>query len=168
MSKKYLLHDLDESEVVGVLKELSDDIFVFPAKPDVRECRGCFGCWIKTPGECITKDRCSIVPKVMAESDEMIIFSRLVYGGFSPSVKGVLDRSIGYMMPYFRIVNNEMHHTKRYDHSFKLTVHFYGDQISEREKELSRKVIAGNALNLGASGHQVFFHKSLQELGEVI
>jgi hypothetical protein len=29
---------------------------VFLARKEIKPCRGCFGCWLKTPGECVIKD----------------------------------------------------------------------------------------------------------------
>jgi multimeric flavodoxin WrbA len=38
---------------------------------------------------------------MMPRQDEVIIISKLTFGGLSPDVKAVLDRSIGYMLPSY-------------------------------------------------------------------
>lgn len=104
----------------------------------------------------------------MPAHDEVIIISRLVFGGLSPDVKAVIDRSIGFILPFFRIVNGEMHHVKRYDKSPDLRYIFYGSDLKEKEKDTARKLIAGNALNFGAENYAVSFHSSFQEIMEVL
>lgn len=159
---KFIIHDLEEEEAKQLL--LPKDAHIFAAKPPVKHCIGCFGCWLKSPGTCVIPDRCGRAPQILAKSEEMIIISRIVYGGYSPDIKAVLDRSIGYTMPYFRIVNGEMHHTMRYENPFKLTVHFYGESIGEKEAEIARRLVPANAINLGAESHNVFFHSSLNDI----
>lgn len=166
MRKQLLLHDLSEALVTS-LSPVPQGARVFAADPAVHHCVGCFGCWIKTPGCCVIKDRAQILPALLAESDQLIIVSRLVYGGFSPKIKAAMDRSIGYIMPFFRFVNNEMHHTMRYDNPFQLTVHFYGDSTKEQQS-IARQLIPANAVNLGAGSHHVFFHDTAKTAWEAI
>ena len=84
---------------------------MYPARP----CIGCFGCWIKTPGSCVLPDSYQEMGKLLSRTSELILISRCCYGGYSPYVKNVLDRSIGYIQPFFRIVHGEMHHVMRHD-----------------------------------------------------
>lgn len=168
MRKQLLIHDLGEAQLASVVGDAPEGLRIFKASPAVHHCIGCFHCWIKTPGECVIRDRCTVTPGMLAASDEMIIVSRNVYGGFSPDVKAVLDRSIGYILPYFRTVGGEMHHVMRYDNPFALHVHFYGEDITAAEQRLAQKLIAANAINLGAGSHRVAFHKTPQEIREVL
>lgn len=165
-NSRFFIHDLTGQEVDTYLGNLPPDFLTFAAKPRVKHCIGCFGCWIKTPGICVIKDRTQETPALLAKSNEMIIISRILYGGFSPEVKSVLDRSIGYMMPYFRIINNEMHHTMRYKNPFKLNIYFYGADIEEEEKKIALKLAAANAVNLGTGNHEVKFHHSFEHIRE--
>lgn len=166
--KKMLIHDLEEGQFASILPQLPDGLQVLQASPAVHYCVGCFGCWIQTPAECVIRDRCRATPEMLAASKEMILISRNLYGGFSPDMKAVLDRSIGYVMPYFRIVGGEMHHTMRYDNPFALTVHFYGAEVSKAQQDIARKLVAANAVNLGAGSHSVAFHKRFEEIKEVL
>jgi len=165
---RLLIHDLDEKDERQLKYAVPESVILFSAKPRVKPCVGCFGCWIKTPGRCVIKDRCWDSPAMMAAGRELILVSRNVYGGFSPEVKAVLDRSIGYMMPFFRYVGSEMHHTARYDNPLTLTAHFYGEGISEGERGIARRLVKANAVNLGAEGCQVCFHDSLPHLKEAL
>lgn len=104
-------------------------------------CTGCFGCWLKTPGKCVIKDGFDGLGGIWGKCDEAIIISRCVYGGFSPFVKNIFDRSISYVHPDFRCRNGEMHHRRRYENVIECSVHFYGD-TTERERETARKVVS--------------------------
>lgn len=168
MSKRLLIHDMQETQIDELKKYLSEDVTVFAASPAVKHCIGCFNCWVKTPGKCIIADRCDRIPMLLAESSEMIIVSRLRYGGYSPDIKAVLDRSIGYIMPYFRIIDNEMHHTMRYQNPFLFTVYFYGESISEREKQIAKQLVEANRINLGAGSCRVIFESTINQVKEVI
>lgn len=168
MKYRFLLHDLHEEDASKILGELPRDVIVFPAKPRVRHCVGCFGCWVKTPGKCVIADRCVGTPAMLAASNKMILISRNVYGGFSPEVKAVLDRSIGYAMPFFRFVGGEMHHTMRYPDSLTITAHFYGDAISETERGIARRLVKANLVNLGGASCQIRFHDSPDHLKEAV
>ncbi len=165
MKYRFLIHDLDEDQAQEVLGRLPEDVIVFAAKPRIKHCVGCFGCWVKTPGKCVIHDRCEDTPAMLAASREMIFISRNVYGGFSPEVKAVLDRSIGYNMPFFRILEGEMHHTMRYKDTFQVTAHFYGD-ISPKEQAIARELVQANGVNYGAESCSVYFYGSLAGLKE--
>ena len=140
----------------------------FSANPIVKPCGGCFGCWIKTPGKCVINDRCADIPSHIAQCDEMVYISPVVYGGYSENIKAVIDRSIPYILPYFRIVNGEMHHKMRYKKQLKITACFYGECDSE-ERQLAMSIVKANAINFGATSHDVVFYNTIEELkGEIL
>ena len=80
-------------------------------------------------------------------------------------MKNVLDRSIPYLYPYFKIKNGEMHHKQRYDKILKLKVGFYGECISEDEKRTAEELVRANAVNLYAQVQGIRFVKTPDELG---
>lgn len=140
----------------------NDDI-LFCANPIVKPCMGCFGCWIKTPGRCVINDRCSDIPSYIAKCDEVILISPILFGCYSDSIKAVIDRSVPYILPYFRIVGGEMHHKMRYKHSFKLKVLFYGEYDVE-ERQIAESLVHANAMNFGAKNSEVKFFDGIGEL----
>ena len=167
MKEKLILHDLSE-ELAERLPADSADCTVFSAVPIVRSCIGCFGCWIKTPGRCVIKDRAYEFPELIAAHNELIIVSRIVFGGMSPEVKAVMDRSIGYMLPFFRIVRGEMHHVQRYEKGPEMKYIFYGEDIPQKEKEIAEKLIVANAANFDAKIFSAVFCSSPDEAAEVL
>ena len=117
---KLIIHDLDEEEFKNIFSEPDEDVVLIGNSGEILNCIGCFGCWIKTPGKCIIRDQYGDMGELLARCEEARIISRCCYGGYSPFVKNVLDRSIPYLHPYFKIKNGEMHHKQRYDKILKL------------------------------------------------
>ncbi|MBE6759701.1 MAG: flavodoxin family protein [Ruminococcaceae bacterium] len=146
--------------------QLPTDCKVVTATEERAHCVGCFGCWVKTPGECVIKDDISRHGTDMAQCDRLVIVSRCVYGGYSPAVKRVMDRSIPYIHPYFTTVDGEMHHRRRYDHTFDIRVHFYGD-ITEGERQTAQKLVEANRVNIYGRSVRVCFHDTPEQIGEV-
>lgn len=105
----------------------------------------------------------------LSKCNEVIIISKCCYGGFSPFVKNVLDRSISYVHPYFVIKNGEMHHRRRYQNNLDLHVWFYGENITEKEKLTAQKLVKANAINLDCNESKVTFIRSIKEMeGQVL
>lgn len=161
---KLLIHDLKEEQLKEILPSAMDNIMIVSNDGTIRNCIGCFGCWIKTPGACVIRDKYGDMGQSMSKCDEVIIISECFYGGFSPFIKNVLDRSISYIHPYFTIRSGEMHHRSRYDKPFDLKIWFYGKDITEQEKQTAKKLIQANGINLNCSGERVTF---VQEITEV-
>jgi len=166
--RKLILHDLEAEEAALYLPGGSGNITLFPAYPVIHDCIGCFGCWIKTPGQCVIDDRGREFGKLIPEHDAFVIVSKCVYGSLSPDVKLMLERNIFVSLPFFHIVNGEMHHEPRYSRMPSLSYHFYGSDIMATEKETAKKLIAANALNLYAPEYSVSFHSSISDIKEAL
>ncbi len=82
---------------------------------DIKSCTGCWGCWVKTPGECTTPDNSIEVRRAIINSDWLIFASPLIMGFTSALLKIMQDKIIPLVHPYIELVNNECHHEKRYD-----------------------------------------------------
>lgn len=163
---KLLIHDLceeDSRELVG--NEVN--VKVICDKGTIHTCIGCFGCWIKTPGRCVIDDEFSNMGEYISKCDEVIIISKCFYGGYSPFIKNVMDRSISYVHPYFEIRNNELHHRKRYDNHFELSVYFYGEDITEKEKATAEKLVKANSINLMCKIKNLAFLKDIKSINEL-
>lgn len=81
---------------------------------DIKQCSGCWNCWIKTPGKCTTKDDVEQILKSVIDSD-LVIFASPVIAGFTSSIlKKVSDRMVSLVHPYIEIREKECHHKKRY------------------------------------------------------
>lgn len=129
----------------------------------IKNCIGCYGCWVKTPGQCVIKDEYQQMGALLSEADRVMIFSRCLLGGYSPFIKNVLDRSISYLLPFFKAKGKETHHQQRYPAQFALEVHFYGENLSDREKSVAEKLVQANAVNFDASSVRVTFSEKAEE-----
>ena len=121
--------------------------------------------WVlgKNPRVCVIKDKYQNMGELLSKADEVIIVSRCFYGGFSPFVKNVMDRSISYVHPYFEIRNGEMHHKPRYDHHIAMNVWFYGENITDQEKRTAEELIKANSINLGCNFTGVRYIEDLSD-----
>ena len=135
-------------------------------KPDkeMKSCIGCFGCWIKTPGKCVIHDGYENTGILLGKCSELILISRCAYGSVSPFIKMVMDRAISYIHPDFVIRKGEMHHKRRYDNVIQLTAYFYGENITDIEKETARNLMEANADNYDGMVKSVQFYQSVKEL----
>ncbi len=131
-------------------------------------CTGCFGCWVKTPGKCVIPDGGECVGVGLSHCNELLLISRCCYGSVSPFVKAVLDRAISYLHPDFVIRDGEMHHKRRYQNRLTVSAYFYGENITEAEKETARGLIAANAVNYDGTVGEIRFFESAEGLEKVI
>jgi multimeric flavodoxin WrbA len=161
---KIIIHDLKEEEFKDLSIIGQDDALIISDDGTIHNCIGCFGCWIKTPGTCVIKDKYQNLGEHFSKCDEIIIISKCLYGGFSFFVKNVMDRSISYNHPYFVIRNEEMHHRRRYNNNIDLSVYFYGDNITESEKQTAEKLIKANSINLDCSVKIIKFVNNIKEI----
>ncbi|RQD68625.1 MAG: flavodoxin family protein [Tindallia sp. MSAO_Bac2] len=160
---KMLIHDLEEEYLLQLL-EKRKDIMITSNNTPIQRCIGCFGCWVKTPAYCVLKDEYSDLAPRIAACNEVILISRCTYGGYSPFVKNVLDRSIGYIHPDFTIRKGEMHHKSRYPQQLNMTAHFYGEDLTPEEKKTATDLVQANGLNLNTEKKQVFFYQQPDEM----
>lgn len=165
MKSRLILHDLPPKTAAEDLSDAKGTPFW--ASQTFSHCMGCFGCWLKTPGKCVLKDEASQLAVLMPEHEELVIISRLTYGGLSGDVKAVLDRSIGFMLPFFRLIDGASRHQKRYEGALSLRYLFYGAG-SEEEQKTARTLTEANAKNLAAKHWEAAFFEHPHEIGEVL
>lgn len=127
-----LIHDLNEEEW-NEISETYKGWEIISDNGTIKPCIGCFGCWLKEPGECVIKDGYEKMGALIHKAEEITVISTYTYGGFGSFVKNVIDRSIGWVLPYFEINHGEMHHKKRYPEDKPITFIFRG-QFSETDK----------------------------------
>lgn len=152
------------SDVESNRLNLKEDDVVIENNGKIHHCIGCFGCWVKTPGRCVIKDDYSMIGEKLSKCNEVIIVSECTYGSYSPFVKNVLDRAISYIHPDFVIRNGEMHHKRRYDNVIDMKVYFYGNAITDKEKETARSLVAAHAVNYDGTVKEVVFLNSIEKL----
>jgi multimeric flavodoxin WrbA len=82
---------------------------------DIRPCTGCFGCWTRTPGQCVIADDARAVAAQVVASDLYAVVSPVAFGSFGSLAKSVQDRLICLVLPHFTMIDGEVHHRRRYE-----------------------------------------------------
>ena len=118
---------------------------------NIKPCRGCFGCWVKTPGLCFARDDMDRIMPHLAQSDWMVWVTPIAFGGYGYHLKKALDRSIPILLPFLVRIGGEIHHSMRYDHGERrldvLGVLPGADPEGER---IFHSLVVRNALNVHA------------------
>jgi multimeric flavodoxin WrbA len=116
---------------------------------EIRSCAGCFGCWVKTPGECVLRDDGARMCREVVRSDLVLFASPLIMGFVSAQLKICLDRLIPLVHPYITLVNGECHHRVRYEHYPLTGLLLQKDGTDTREDlDITAAILARTALNL--------------------
>ena len=123
---------------------------------DISKCTGCFGCWVKTPGVCVSHSAARAVAKRFIASNLMILLTPVTFGGYSTELKKALDHVIPVLLPYFRTVDGDTRHKMRYETYPDLLAVGVVDAegaAAEDQAETFRDLVARNALNLTPRTH---------------
>lgn len=87
---------------------------VFLVEKNIRHCRGCYVCWVKTPGRCIIEDDVADLIASMASADVIVLATPLYVDNVSGIMKQFLDRLIPSADPHFyKDENGESKHVLR-------------------------------------------------------
>lgn len=156
-----IIHDLNSKDLKKF--NFNEDDKLISSLECEHNCVGCFSCWVKHPKKCFICDGFDNMAEYLKDSSELILISKCRYGCYSSSVKKVLERCIGYVLPYFTIRDNEIHHANRYEKKLKLSTYFYGD-IDDEDKIALEKLVKANAINLNAYKYNITCVDNVKEL----
>jgi multimeric flavodoxin WrbA len=117
---------------------------------NIKPCRGCFSCWVKTPGRCVIgDDDQEAILRATAASDLVIWLTPITFGGYAPELKKALDRIIPILLPFFSKVRGETHHPLRYPRQHRLLAIGTQKQEDADSESVFRRLVERNALNMG-------------------
>lgn len=120
-------------------------------------CRGCFRCWVKTPGVCVLDDSGRDVARMVISSDLTVFLTPVTFGGYSSELKKAVDRLIPLISPYFMKIDGEVHHRPRY-RRYPRIIAFGGLPHQDSEvQRLFETVVRRNAINMHCPAHNVGF-----------
>lgn len=164
-----LVHDLDKENKIQVESLMPENSKIFSKDIDnIHPCLGCFKCWLKTPGKCIINDSYTEMPKYIKQADKMLFITEVRYGSYSPYIKRVIERSIGFLLPFFRLVNGEIHHSIRYDKVLELIFIGYSPSITSEEEKTFIDLVKANAVNFGVEKYNSFITKDITQITEIL
>lgn len=116
---------------------------------DIRQCTGCFACWLKTPGRCVLPDLYEKVLRAYLRSDLAVLASPLVLGFTSALLKRATDRIVPVALPHIDGSSGECRHYPRYEHAPTLGVLYEPEADTDAEDleilELLWRRLARNA-----------------------
>ncbi|ABX41374.1 hypothetical protein [Lachnoclostridium phytofermentans] len=92
----------------------NEEVVVISDDGTIKDCIGCFGCWLKPPGLCVLKDNYQTMGALLGATSSLLIISKCTYGTYSPFIRNVLDRSLPYIHPDFTKREGEIHHKLRF------------------------------------------------------
>lgn len=146
-----LLCNRAAAAIMSVMKARDWQVKAFAlAGMDIKPCRGCFSCWVKTPGHCvITDDDQEAILRATAASDLVIWLTPITFGGYSPELKKALDRIIPVLLPFFMKIRGETHHPLRYPRRRHLLAVGTQKQEDADSENVFRRLALRNALNMG-------------------
>ena len=128
----------------------------------VAACQGCFDCWVRTPGQCKIDDYGRDVARKMVQSNLIIHFSPIIFGGYSSELKKVLDRFIPTILPFFTKRSGETHHKYRYKNRGSIIAVGVMDKPDEEKEAIFKELVYRNSLNMGAPVHEVIIYNKTQ------
>lgn len=113
-------------------------------------CVGCFGCWVKTPGECVHKDAGREVAERAERADLLVYLTRVTFGGYSSQLKRALDHIIPVLLPYLVQEGPDTRHPLRYGRRQDLLAVGVvpGGEADGGEAQTFRRLVERNTLNL--------------------
>lgn len=121
------------------------------AELDVRACTGCFGCWVRTPGECVIADDARSLAAAVIAADVFAVVTPVRFGSYGSVAKSALDRMIPLITPLFTMIDGETHHVARYPrfpHYVALGTSGLSDESALAEEAAAFGRLAGrNAIN---------------------
>lgn len=157
MKKTLILNGLPTSHGAGegvraqLLNELRDrewEIREFVLRDEkIAYCVGCFGCWLKTPGQCLVDDAGRTVARALVQSDLVIYLTPVTFGGYSSDLKKALDRIVPIVSPFFTKIGGETHHVKRYDRYPKMLALGLLTKADDESATTFTSLLARNAIN---------------------
>jgi multimeric flavodoxin WrbA len=137
--------------VMAILKAKGWGVKAFAlASMAIKPCRGCFSCWVKTPGRCVIEDDDQeVILRAWAETDLIAFLTPITFGGYAPELKKALDRIIPVLLPFFISVRGETHHPQRYPRQRRLLAIGTQKQEDADSESIFRHLVERNALNMG-------------------
>jgi multimeric flavodoxin WrbA len=119
---------------------------------EIADCTGCFGCWTRTPGQCVIPDDAVKVAYEFSTSDLVVFLTPVTFGGYSYHLKKALDRSICSHLPFFRRVHGEVHHVRRYEIAQRLVMIGLLPGRDEEAQKVFAQLVERNSFNMQPVG----------------
>jgi multimeric flavodoxin WrbA len=119
----------------------------------IGNCRGDFFCWLKSPGKCHVADDHHEISRNYMESDLVIFLTPITFGGYSPTLKKMVDRQIQNTLPFFTTIDGEIHHQKRYENYPDVLIIGWLNEPNAQAEFIFRNLAWRNSINFYAKSY---------------
>ena len=114
---------------------------------DLRQCSGCFDCWLKTPGDCATRDQHGQLLRAYLAADVAVLASPLVLG-----FKRSIEKLLPILLPYVDASSGECRHFPRYSKVPRLAVLYQEESdTADEDRAVTREIWSRMARNANSS-----------------
>ena len=164
--------DLAYQSVLDELKQLESEIDTYILhETKIASCLGCFKCWTKTPGICVSDDAGREIAMKVMQSDLVIWLTPVTFGGYSSELKKALDRIIPDLLPFFSKVKGEIRHKQRYDRFPGIAIIGVLPEPDEASGGIFRSLVERNSKNFYLSpfyGEIIFSSQTPGQIKETV
>lgn len=138
---KTTVYDSLYTQVIRILEQKGYSVTEREAGKSLNACIGCFGCWVKTPGECVIQDTMAEINRLYVNSDVVVFLSPVVFGQQSANMKNVFDRLLPRLLPFFiRKADGSTGHPFRYNKDPKQFIIGYGSNLEDADIQLFKNI----------------------------
>ncbi len=114
----------------------------------LRHCVGCWGCWVKTPGECVARDASLEMDRAVINADFVLWAAPLKMGFPAELLKMALDKHLPLIHPYMEVAYGESHHLRRYKRYPRVGLLLEKETMTdERDLQIVRDILCRTAIN---------------------
>jgi multimeric flavodoxin WrbA len=114
----------------------------------LRYCVGCWGCWVKTPGQCVSEDASLEMDRAVINADFVLWAAPLKMGFPAELLKMALDKHLPLIHPYMEVAYGEAHHLKRYKHYPRIGLLLEKEPATDqRDLQIVQDIFSRTAIN---------------------
>ena len=129
----------------------------------IRDCVGCWSCWLKTPGKCAFGDA-EPMYRDYIQSGEVILLFHTENGFIDGKGKSFLDRLIQHSLPYIKLRNGECGHLKRYDTYPVMNFYFEKEGLSAEEITIIQSYLARCAYHFQSPCKEIIIENEMVKM----
>jgi NAD(P)H-dependent FMN reductase len=143
--------DLTRSVLTQELKTRGWEVeHILLREQKIGNCAGDFFCWVRNPGICNVNDDNRTIAEAIMKSDLLVYLTPITFGGYSSTLKRMVDHQIQNLSPYFSKIEGETHHQKRYARYPDFLAIGWMQEADPQSEAIFRQLCRRNAINMFA------------------
>jgi multimeric flavodoxin WrbA len=100
--------------LVGLRHQGAEVDIALLARKEIKQCKGCFTCFAKTPGVCIHRDDMTKLIERIRAADVLVLATPVYLDGATSWAKIFIDRLVVFMDPHFVLKGDNLVHPLRW------------------------------------------------------